>query len=331
MAHTQSEVRRYDWFKLIVTLVLLALILLSLLRGCGTPAETPATPEPAATIAATAETEVPETAEAEAAATEAAVEPSPEMTDAPEVAVAAPTFDLPDPDAILPGEPFELRGTGTPGTQVQVVVDGEVVGTADVGVDGTWTYPVTFEEPGEHTLVVEGLDADGVVAAASEPGQFTLASPLVVPTLDFPEAGVDLEAEALELRGTGTPGAVLEILDNGEVVDTVEVGADGNWTYALTPEAGAHSYAVREVGAEDAVSDAVAVTVRDVETVEPGTSACQRPEGSCQGEQYTVVRGDMLVCISRCAGVALGDLIAANPEITDPNRIYPDQLIALPR
>jgi len=44
MAHTQSEVRRYDWFKLIVTLVLLALILLSLLRGCGMPAETPATP-----------------------------------------------------------------------------------------------------------------------------------------------------------------------------------------------------------------------------------------------------------------------------------------------
>ena len=39
--------------------------------------------------------------------------------------------------------------------------------------------------------------------------------------------------------------------------------------------------------------------------------------------RYTVRRGDTLYSIARRHGVGLLRLIAANPHISDPNRIYP--------
>ncbi len=44
----------------------------------------------------------------------------------------------------------------------------------------------------------------------------------------------------------------------------------------------------------------------------------------------TVSRGDTLYSIARRYGVSLARLTAANPQITDPNRIYPGQTVILP-
>ena len=46
--------------------------------------------------------------------------------------------------------------------------------------------------------------------------------------------------------------------------------------------------------------------------------------------RYTVVRGDTLYSIARGHGVSLQRLIAANPRITDPNRVYPGQTVVIP-
>ena len=45
---------------------------------------------------------------------------------------------------------------------------------------------------------------------------------------------------------------------------------------------------------------------------------------------YTVRRGDTLYAIARSYGVSLASLIAANPAISDPNRIYVGQQINIP-
>ena len=496
MMHTQSEIRRYDLFKLIVALVLLALIIILLLKGGQTPAAAPVTPEPAATEVA------------EGKVTEAATEESPAGAE-----IVPPVFELPDVETLAVGKPFTLRGTGTPGSVVRILVDGKPVGTAEVAADGSWSYPITLDEPGDHEITMEGLDEEGAVAATSGPLMLTLpslselsfalpeeeaamlagketmlrgtgvpggkvkvlvdgkevgtadvaadgtwsfpytfakageyqfslesfdaegnslgtsepaqlmigsalASPtfdlpemgalkagkegilrgtgvpggkvkvlvdgkevgtadvaadgtwafpytfarageyrfslesfdaegnslgssdpvelvvgpaLAAPTFDFPKAGAALERGVLEFRGTGTPGATLEILDKGKVVDKVVVGADGKWVYSLTPEVGAHVYSVRETGSM-VESEAVEVTVSETAVAaEPGTSACKRPEGTCLGIEYIVVRGDSLFCISRCAGVKLGDVIKANPDIANPDLIYPAQVIKIPR
>ena len=49
-----------------------------------------------------------------------------------------------------------------------------------------------------------------------------------------------------------------------------------------------------------------------------------------QEVNYKVIRGDTLYSIAREYGTGLQRLIAANPQITDPNRIYPGQKIVIP-
>jgi len=45
---------------------------------------------------------------------------------------------------------------------------------------------------------------------------------------------------------------------------------------------------------------------------------------------YTVRMGDTLYSISRMYGISIDDIMAVNPQIKDPNRIYPGQLLCIP-
>ena len=49
-----------------------------------------------------------------------------------------------------------------------------------------------------------------------------------------------------------------------------------------------------------------------------------------QGQLYTVVAGDSLFLIAKGFGISLQELIAANPQIENPNLIFPGQLICVP-
>lgn len=51
---------------------------------------------------------------------------------------------------------------------------------------------------------------------------------------------------------------------------------------------------------------------------------------TCRGMTYMVQPGDTLFLIARRFNVSLNALIAANPQISDPNLIFPGQIICIP-
>jgi spore coat assembly protein SafA len=62
------------------------------------------------------------------------------------------------------------------------------------------------------------------------------------------------------------------------------------------------------------------------------TSPTSRPDLSSGGgqQQHTVQRGDTLSHIAKDRGVDMQDLIQANPQIANPDRIYPGQVVNIP-
>ncbi|MGE5372170.1 MAG: LysM peptidoglycan-binding domain-containing protein [Solirubrobacterales bacterium] len=64
---------------------------------------------------------------------------------------------------------------------------------------------------------------------------------------------------------------------------------------------------------------------------QPNPKQVYRQEAmACLGQQYTVREGDTLYTISQRYGVPLDAVIAANPQITNPNVIVPGQVICIP-
>jgi nucleoid-associated protein YgaU len=83
-----------------------------------------------------------------------------------ETAIITPTLDLPG-DELTAGEVI-LTGTGEPETEVEVMVDGQPVGTATVDSAGQWTLPIELSDAGDYQVNVQSVDASGQVVAASE-------------------------------------------------------------------------------------------------------------------------------------------------------------------
>ena len=65
-----------------------------------------------------------------------------------------------------------------------------------------------------------------------------------------------------------------------------------------------------------------------VPTVAAGTSSAAPATAS--GRTYTVQAGDSLWKIARAHAISLAQLVAANPQIENPDRIFPHQVIHLP-
>ncbi len=164
---TTEQVKKFDIFKIIVLVILLLLLFPCwfLRPGQGPSAGSQATTEP--TVAA---------AQATAKPVEATSQPVPAATEAESDAATtpvAPTLD--QPGELTAGE-VTLTGTGEPGSEVEIVVDGKVVGQATVGSDGKWSFDADLSKAGKYKISVQSVGEAGSAGASSEERSVAVAA-----------------------------------------------------------------------------------------------------------------------------------------------------------
>ena len=92
------------------------------------------------------------------------------------MALDIPTLNLPDGD--LSGGSLTLTGSSTPGSEVGIVVDGEMLGTTTAGDDGSWSFETDLEA-GDYAVRLQAIDIEGNVAAESNSVALSLGLPTV--------------------------------------------------------------------------------------------------------------------------------------------------------
>ncbi|QTD31476.1 Ig-like domain-containing protein [Pseudomonas fluorescens] len=204
-----------------------------------------------------------------------------------------------------------LSGEATPNSYVNIYLNGALVGTANVGADGKWTY---YQTP---ALTADGIYryTAAVVTAVGESAQtaeFILELDTTAPEVGGPgqpggigdildDVGNENGAtESVEnggvtndptptLIGSGRePGEIIHIIDNGTEIGTAVVKDDGTWSF--TPETGRvpgeHQFVIRvedEAGNLSGPSDPYIITVDVTAPAAPILDSVMDDQGDVTG------------------------------------------------
>ncbi len=165
---------------------------------------------------------------------------------------------------VLPGQSTDdrqpiLNGTGEPGATITIFDNGTPLGTAQVGENGSWTFPVPRNlSEGSHNLTVSATDPAGNTSAVSAPWTIVVdITPPAIPVLtsvvdDQPGITGNLVSGQLTndatptLNGRGEAGATINVYLDGNPasIGTTTVNSDGTWSFTpQTPLAnGSHTF-----------------------------------------------------------------------------------------
>ncbi|MEO3990874.1 BapA/Bap/LapF family large adhesin [Pseudocitrobacter cyperus] len=137
-----------------------------------------------------------------------------------------------------------LSGTGEAGATITIRDNGNVIGTALVGSDNSWSFtPSTALTPGSHTLTATATDSAGNTGAVS--GNFVLTVDLTPPNAPVITAAADdagtikgslISGQVTDdtrptLSGTGEAGATITVYDNGTLLGSTIVESGGTWSF----------------------------------------------------------------------------------------------------
>ncbi|ENQ6228361.1 BapA prefix-like domain-containing protein [Salmonella enterica] len=187
---------------------------------------------------------------------------------------------------VLPGQSTDdrqpiLNGTGEPGATITIFDNGTPLGTAQVGENGSWTFPVPRNlSEGSHNLAVSATDPAGNTSAVSAPWTIVVdITPPAIPVLtsvvdDQPGITGNLVSGQLTndatptLNGRGEAGATINVYLDGNPasIGTTTVNSDGTWSFTpQTPLAnGSHTFtlsATDPAGNSSAVSSGFVLTI----------------------------------------------------------------------
>ncbi|MFG6657425.1 Ig-like domain-containing protein, partial [Scandinavium sp. M-37] len=201
-----------------------------------------------------------------------------------------------------------LSGNADPrgaGTIIQFCINTELVGSARISADGSWSF--TPEKPLEanHEYIFQSIVQDG----GSK--QFLISLPYTITTTDLngdipatasldsvvdnvsdyngavgplKDGGLTNDARP-ELSGHATAGATVNIYDNGVLLDTTTAKADGSWTYTPTKALtdGTHNLAVSAVNATGESKQVTFTIGVDTLTTKPVVDSATDDQGAMTG------------------------------------------------
>ncbi len=153
----------------------------------------------------------------------------------------------------------------------------------------------------------------------------TAVPPTAVPvalSILFPANNADIIVGRLGIIGSSAAGTEIELLDNGSVIGSAVADATGEWVFVTTVEQrGAHQLTAKPTGAD--AGESVAINV--VAATDPYN--CASNPGINRGDTYIVGTCDTLGSLTQAEIEAL---LAANPQIENPDLIYPGDILNLP-
>ncbi|UAJ79313.1 hypothetical protein IT072_19305 [Leifsonia sp. ZF2019] len=137
-------------------------------------------------------------------------------------------------DVITPDTVF--TGTGNIGDTVKIKdKDGNTIGSAVVGNDGTWSVPISsLPGNGDTTLTIEVTDKNGTTETLAE-NTYVVEGVDLDRAVTSPGAGETITPDTV-FTGTGNIGDTITIKDkDGNILGQTTVGNDGTWSTTLNP------------------------------------------------------------------------------------------------
>ncbi|WP_425146035.1 DUF937 domain-containing protein [Deinococcus sp.] len=127
--------------------------------------------------------------------------------------------------------PFTVKGTGKAGETVTLSEKGAALASGKVADDGSYSLNVPSATVGDHSYsLAQSGDDKPLDLKLSATHSFSFTTPSSVTAVE----------------GTGKPGDVLEVFENGASLGKVTVGADGKWSLNLPNIAqGDHTFIVK--------------------------------------------------------------------------------------
>ncbi|MBX0089681.1 BapA/Bap/LapF family large adhesin [Salmonella enterica] len=190
---------------------------------------------------------------------------------------------------VLPGQSTDdrqpiLNGTGEPGATITIFDNGTPLGTAQVGENGSWTFPVPRNlSEGSHNLTVSATDPAGNSSAVSSGFVLTIdttppAAPVIASVADntapvtgiVPNGGSTNETRPT-LSGTGEAGTTISIYNGSALVGTAQVQANGSWSFTPSTSLGAGVWNLTATATDAAGNTSAASEIRSftIDTTAP--------------------------------------------------------------
>lgn len=199
-------------------------------------------------------------------------------TTAPDV----PVITSPSDGEVLTDPTPEITGTAEPGATVEVIIDGEVVGTTEADDEGNWTF--TPSEPltdAEHTVEAVAIDPVGNRSDPSEPVTFAIdATAPAPPEITEPTDGTITNDPQPVISGTAEANSTVTVtIEGGAELGTAVADGDGNWELTPTEPLADGDYTIVATATDEAgnTGEASEPVSFMVDTTAPGAPAITAP------------------------------------------------------